>query len=121
MTKENEFNSDDITDNLEAGWYVTHLVTPIDENIDRVNNGSHPYIRLVTVIAVNSTATKIDSSRWSLYKCKRGQICDIKTVERRNNTTLTIQQKQKFVWSLFNNINTQLLQDISMRKSNQIL
>src|SRR5688572_14805046 len=24
------------------GWYVTHLVTPIDENIQKENEGSHP-------------------------------------------------------------------------------
>ncbi len=98
---------------VEGGWYVTHLVTPIDENIEKINNVSHPYVRLVTVIAVNSTPIKIDSTRWSLFKCNRGQICDIKTVDQRNNISLPIQQKQMFVWGLFNNINTQLLRAIS--------
>lgn len=98
---------------LQSDWYVTHLVTPIDENIEKINNQNHPYIRLVTVIAVNSNPTKIDSTRWSLYKCNRGQICGIKTVEQRNNSSLTTQQKQEFIWGQFNNINTKLIHDIS--------
>lgn len=106
------FQTLEATDTLKGGWYVTHLVTPIDQTISKENNGSHPYVRLVTVIAINPTPTIVDSTIWSFYKCNRGQICDIKTIEQRSSPNLPVQIKQKFIWGLFKNIDSNLFNDI---------
>jgi hypothetical protein len=100
------------TENLTGGWYVTHLVTPIDERIYKENNGSHPYVRLVAVIAVNAVPELVDSAIWSFYKCNRGQICDIRTIEQRRNLNLQVTEKQRFIWELFTEINPNLLKSI---------
>lgn len=106
------FQTLESTRTQEGGWYVTHLVTPIDENIGKEENATHPYVRLVTVIAINTNPILIDSTLWSFYKCNRGQICDIKTVEQRNNLGLSIQLKQKFIWGLFKDVKSELLKYI---------
>ncbi len=93
-------------------WYVTHLVSPVDESIEKENSGSHPYTRLVSVVAVNKTPTLIDAQEWSFYKCNRGQICDIKTVEKRNKIEISVLQKQHFIWDLFENTDSSLKNSI---------
>jgi hypothetical protein len=104
------------TETYQGGCYVTHLVSPIDESINKENDGSsHPYTRLVTVVAINSIPaqpTAIDSKVWSFYKCNRGQICDIKTVEQRGKVDISIETRQKFIWDLFQNIDPTLFKDI---------
>lgn len=98
-------------DGFKEGWYLTHLVTPVDEVIEKEKEGSHPYTRLMTVVAVNTNPTLLDANKWSLYKCNRGQVCDIKTVEQRH-AELTNIQKQDFVWSMFNNLDYSLFNNI---------
>jgi len=97
------------TENYQGGWYLTHLVSPIDETIDKVDNFEHPYVRMVACVAKNSTPIFIDSNEWSFYKCNRGQVCNINTIERRNGNSLTILQKQNFVWNVFDNIDPTLI------------
>lgn len=106
------FQTLETTDSFQGGWYVSHLVTPVDEKISKVNNPSHPYVRLVSVIAVNLNPTLVDSTEWSFYKCNRGQICDIKTIEQRNNLNLSIELKQKFIWGQFKDIGIGLFKNI---------
>ncbi|NBC82870.1 MAG: hypothetical protein GVY19_05760 [Bacteroidetes bacterium] len=105
------FQTMQATEGFKEGWYVTHLVSPIDEIIEKENEGSHPYTRLMTVIAINTNPYHIDEQKWSLYKCNRGQICDIKTIEQRHSQ-ISNNQKQKFIWSLFNDIDTSLFNNI---------
>lgn len=108
------FQTIEATNDYTGGWYVTHLVSPIDENIEIGNNITHPYTRLVAVVAVNSTPkdSLIDSNIWSFYKCNRGQVCDIKTIERRNGVDFSIERKQQFIWNLFKNIDIELFGEI---------
>ncbi|MBZ5857396.1 HNH endonuclease [Flavihumibacter profundi] len=106
------FQTLETTDTLPGGWYVTHLVTPVDEIISKEDNGSHPYVRLVSVIAIDPNPKLIDSIVWSFYKCNRGQICNIKTIEQRTNLNQSIEQKQKFIWGLFKNIDKGLFKNI---------
>src|SRR5690606_9376228 len=57
-----------LKDNKEVrdGWYVTHLVTPIDDNIQKENgNERHPYTRLMVVVAITHNPFPIDSKLWS--------------------------------------------------------
>lgn len=105
------FQSIKANKDYKDGWYVTHLVTPIDENIEKENEGSHPYTRLMIVVAINSKPIKIDSDIWSFYKCNRGQICDIETIEARSKRISKI-KKQEFIWSLFRNIKVNLYENI---------
>ena len=105
------FQTIQATSGFKEGWYVTHLVTPIDENIEKEKEGSHPYTRLMSVIAINTNPTHIEASKWSLYKCNRGQVCDIKTVEQRH-TEISNKEKQDFIWSLFKDIDPSLFKNI---------
>ena len=100
------------TEGFQEGSYVTHLVTPIDENISKIDNESHPYVRLVSVIAINKQPVKIDTNTWSFNKCNRGQICSINNLEQINNPNLSIEEKQNFIWKLFNNIDVNLYKNI---------
>ena len=98
-------------ENYKDGWYVTHLVTPIEKKVIKENDGSHPYTRLMAVVAVNSKPFPVNSEIWSFYKCNRGQICDIETIEKRDESILRM-QKQEFIWNLFKNIDTDLYENI---------
>lgn len=100
------------TEDYKGGWYVTHLVSPVDENIVRINNENHPYTRMVALIATSSKPILIDSEEWSFFKCNRGQICDIKTVERKRGTDFSSQEKQNFIWNLFDKKDPNLLNNI---------
>ena len=83
-----------------GGTYVTHLVTPLDNYIDKVDNPNHPYVRLVAVVGVPTNNHPLDSN-WSLFKANRGQICFIDTLESKRGDK-TIQQKQNYLFNLFN-------------------
>lgn len=101
------------TENLKGGWYLTHLVSPIDENLDKVDNSNHPYVRTVACIAKNLTPIFIDSNEWSFYKCNRGQVCNINTIELRNEKEFSILQKQNFVWDSFDNKDPTLINNFT--------
>ena len=83
--------------------YVTHLLTPLDNNIsiDPINLG-FPYKRSVFVLNTPTTPFQIDESVWSFFKCSRGQICYINTIERKVGKDFTEQKKKEFIWSIFN-------------------
>ncbi len=106
------FQTLEATQDYKGGWYVTHLVSPIDQHIDKEDSGTHPYTRLVTVVGINAKPILIDSEEWSFYKCNRGQICNIKTIEKRGGADLPIEQKQKFVWDRFDKLDPKLLAHI---------
>lgn len=107
------FQTLEATDEFLGGWYITHLVTPIDEEITVEDNESHPYVRLVSVVAVNTNPTLIDANIWSLFKCNRGQICNIRTIEKRGLEDISLPLKQKFVWDLFNDIDIDLKRNVA--------
>ncbi len=97
----------------KEGWYVTHLVTPLDYKVSKVaNNPDHPYIRLVAVIANLTEYIPVDESEWSLYNCNRGQICGIDTVKNKNSSETSPETKRSYIWNLFSDIETDLYQDI---------
>lgn|SRR5690606_319507 len=98
-------------------WYVTHLVSPIDSEIGISNNTTHPYTRMVVIVGINNDPKPINEKNWSFFKPNRGQICDIKTIEFKNGADYSIQKKQKFIWTLFNEIDTDLIQNIPSTES----
>ncbi|MEO8771510.1 MAG: HNH endonuclease [Ferruginibacter sp.] len=98
-------------------WYVTHLVSAIDNEISIVNNPAHPYVRQVCVIGKATSAIPINDNLWSFFKCNRGQICNIKTIERRFTPDFTPEQKQQFIWSLYNNLDPNLNGEIESLQS----
>ena len=101
------------TEDYQGGWYLTHLVSPIDENISKSDTGeSHPYTRMVALVATSSTPILINSTEWSFFKCNRGQVCNINTVERRGDIDFSIQQKKDFIWSLFDKTDPKLINNI---------
>lgn len=90
-------------------WYITHLVSPIDNEINTVDRpASHPYIRQVCVIGKANNPDPIKDNLWSFYKCNRGQICKINTIERKFETDFTVEQKQNFIWNLYDNLSPDL-------------
>lgn len=96
-----------------GGSYVTHLVSPIDFQLGMDSLSAHPYTRLVTVVACNSNPVLADTENWSFYKCNRGQICNINTIERRTLPDSSFEDKQKFIWNLFETIDTKLRNRLS--------
>ena len=102
----------------KGGWYLTHLITPIDNLLTQVGNSAHPYVRLVAVVGILKDLNPINGNEWSLYKCNRGQICKIDTIEKRN-TELTILQKQQFLINLFE-VDTELIQNLTNIEFEQI-
>jgi len=109
------------TENLVKGWYVTHLVTPLDNVISKVdNNPGHPYIRRVCVVGKINIHKRINDNLWSFFKCNRGQICKLETIERRFDEDFTLEQKQKFVWGLYNEIEPVLFNEIESLQNEQL-
>lgn len=102
------------TEDYQGGSYLTHLVSPIDENIVKLENenDSHPYTRMVALVATSSTPILINSVEWSFFKCNRGQVCNINTIERRSDIDFSIQQKQNFIWNLFDKKDPKLINNI---------
>lgn len=96
----------------QENWYVTHLVSPIGSEIGVSNNPTHPYTRMVTIVGINNDPTPINQKDWSFFKCNRGQICNIKTIERKKGADYSIENKQKFVWNLFEELDQNLIQEI---------
>ncbi|OQP62902.1 hypothetical protein A3860_26705 [Niastella vici] len=90
--------------NREEGWYITHLVTPINRLIRRDGIPSHPYTRDVLVVGTPTIPYQVNKAIWSFFKCNRGQICTIETIEKRNQPGLAIVQKQNYVWHAFDNL-----------------
>ncbi|GAA4149410.1 hypothetical protein GCM10022217_01260 [Chryseobacterium ginsenosidimutans] len=100
-----------------GGWYVTHLVAPVDNRLGKVDLASHPYTRTVALVAKSSNPVLLDHDQWSLYKCSRGQVCNIKTIERRSGKDFSIQEKQKFIWNLFDRIDPDLINSIPLNEN----
>jgi hypothetical protein len=90
------------------GTYVTHLITPVDRIVEMDDSPHHPYKRYVCVVGRTNPAYRVNPEEWSFYKPNRGQICDIRRVERRVRPDHTPQQKQTFIWNMFNDIDINL-------------
>lgn len=104
-----------------SGWYITHLVTPVDNTISKEeNNPNHPYIRLVAVIGKNDNLIPLDKTNWSLFLCNRGQICSINKFENKNLPEISKIEKQNFIWSFFDQIDTSLIQNIGLENIPEI-
>lgn len=82
------------------GAYITHLVTPVNEIVEKDNHAKHPYKRLVRVIATKDDY-RIDENLWSMFKPNRGQVCNIYKVEKKKGVDATMDEKQDFIWSIF--------------------
>ncbi len=109
------------TDIYPSGWYITHLVTPIDNTISKEdNNPNHPYIRLVAVIGKNDNLIPLNKTNWSLFLCNRGQICSINKFENKNLAEISTIEKQNFIWSFFDQIDTTLIQNIVLENVPEI-
>lgn len=83
-----------------GGTFVTHLVTPLDNEIyEDPTNPNHPHIRLVALVGVPKKNIPLDAN-WSLFKANRGQICYIDMLESKQGDK-TDTQKQSFLFDLF--------------------
>lgn len=93
-------------------WYITHLVAPVDHEIFKDNShGTHPYKRMVMLIGKTEPAYKVNPNQLSLFKCNRGQICDIRTLEKRGVPDWEREYKQRMVWDMFK-INSSPLDEV---------
>lgn len=99
--------------NFSGGTFITHLVTPLDNYIEKIPNSDHPYIRLVAIVGIPKENFPLDLN-WSLFKANRGQICFVDTLESKRGDK-TISQKQNFLFELFN-IDNNLITDINDQK-----
>ncbi|HLA54884.1 MAG TPA: HNH endonuclease [Flavobacterium sp.] len=88
------------TKDFAGGTFVTHLVTPLDNDFGKdSSNPNHPHTRLVGVVGIPKENSSLDKN-WSLFKANRGQICYVDTLESKRGDK-TIQQKQEFLFDLF--------------------
>ncbi len=99
-----------LNDNIisPGGIYITHIVTPLNENVERDLNSTHPYKRLVMVIG-RSPQGIYRPTEWNFFKANRGQICKIETLELSNRTQPGISVVQNYFWNLFQNIDASLI------------
>jgi hypothetical protein len=99
---------------VQEGKYVTHLVTPIDNLISVVDNPMFPYVRLMCVVGRANFNHQIDENVWSFFKCNRGQICYLNTIERRSKPDFLDEEKHAFIWNLFDSIQSEVDVDIKI-------
>lgn len=98
-----------------SGWYITHLVTPVDDLLSREENTpNHPHVRLVAVIGKNDELVPLDETQWSLFLCNRGQVCNVEKFENKVNNSISRLDKQNYIWSLFKKIDATLIEYINI-------
>jgi len=82
-------------------YYFTHLVIPVELRAYKVeNNATHPYARMMAVLAKNNNLTPT-GSEYNFKHTARGQICDISNLKYydKNATQLEVQES---IWNSFN-------------------
>lgn len=82
-------------------YYFTHLVVPLELRAFEVeNNITHPYARMMAVLAKNNDLTPV-GSEYNFKYSARGQVCDISNLkfQAKQATQLEIQES---VWRSFN-------------------
>jgi len=87
---------------VDKKTYLTHLITPLDDNIFYNSaNPNFPYERRVAVIARANPRIAISTTPdvLSFYKPQRGKLCNVELL----SDTLSIPDIQKHIWRLFIN------------------
>lgn len=87
---------------FRKGTYLTHLVTPIDNIRHEITGSTHPYTRLVGVVAHAETPL-LKPDFLSFYKPNRGACCRLDLIETRIKPDISLKQKQTIFWDLFTN------------------
>ncbi|MDB5133779.1 MAG: hypothetical protein JWP37_382 [Mucilaginibacter sp.] len=80
------------------GTYLTHIVTPLDNKIE-VRDSTHPFCRLVGVIAMAYIPKPIELN---FFKPNRGACCNINLIERTNKLPISELELKRKIWNLFN-------------------
>ena len=84
------------------GTYLTHLVTPIDEEVYLDKTSTHPNIRLVRVIANQLISSR--GNNFNLSKVSIGICYDIALVGSKKRTPKRNKvMNQQVIWDLFEN------------------
>ena len=96
---------------LSHTYYFTHLVVPVELNAFEVkNNITHPYARMVAVVAKNNSLIPTDLN-YSFKNVARGQVCKISNLKYygKPSTSLGIQE---LVWKNFDVKGAEILSDV---------
>jgi hypothetical protein len=89
-----------ITDN--PGTYLTHLVTPIENKVGYETGSTHPYTRLVGVVARPKNPIFSLYHDLNMFKPNRGACCSIDLIGNiLGKKELSLEQKQRKIWELF--------------------
>jgi hypothetical protein len=94
-----------------AGTYLTHIVTPVEKNSATDETGSHPFKRLVTVVA-RAERPIPKPPEFDFREPNRGWACSLDTIKpfSRYNIEASFREKQRIFWELFNNKDPKLKQ-----------
>lgn len=86
------------------GTYLTHIVTPIDTVVYKDEDGTHPYKRLVTVVA-RSINPIPKPKEFDFREPNRGWLCGLDSIKpfKNRNTSVSVVEKQQIFWNLFTN------------------
>lgn len=86
------------------GTYLTHIVTPVESEVVTDENGTHPFKRLVTVVARAENPIP-KPAEFDFREPNRGWACSLDTIKpfKSLNISVSLQEKQQIFWDLFNN------------------
>lgn len=90
---------------------------PIDNIISIVDNPNHLYVRSMCVVGRANLNRWINENVWNLFKCNRGQICYLTTIESKSKPDFSVDEKQDFIWNLFDSFKTDIEDDIKILQS----
>lgn len=86
----------------KPGTYLTHIVSPVEDDILPDVSGSHPYKRLVVVVA-KCNEPIVKPKILDFREPNRGWACSLDKIKPFANSglSLSIMDKQKLFWDLF--------------------
>ncbi|AZI25779.1 hypothetical protein EA772_10670 [Pedobacter sp. G11] len=84
------------------GTYLSHIVAPVDDNVELDPTGSHPVRRLVSVIARNPLMI-VKPDFLDFREPNRGWTCSLDLIKpiKASGLSFTLVEKQLLLWNLF--------------------
>jgi hypothetical protein len=86
----------------KSGTYLSHIVAPIDDNVEVDPEGSHPVKRLVTVVARDKIMIP-KPANLDFREPNRGWTCEIDLIKPKKGSGLimALDEKKILLWNLF--------------------
>jgi hypothetical protein len=97
------------------GTYLTHIITPVEAGVITDENSSHPFKRLVIVVAKCDTPIPKPVA-FNFQEPNRGWACSLDLIKpfEKLNLNISFPEKQRIFWELFAN------KDLEIKNVNQM-